>query len=250
MALEISVEQRKGIGVAEKGRDEAGQVVELDRRLFVQLQVFRGAADLDPVADALRTANAPAVLYADLSTPDGFGLMTYSEDPGFFTGSLRELLAGSVFRSVTLVPEMTMTGRSYAIGYEQNLPDVLLHRPIRTACNPEWPWCIWYPLRRSGEFATLPSDEQRKLLMEHGGVGRAYGKADLAHDIRLSCHGLDRNDNDFVVALIGKELTPLSKVVEHMRTTRQTALHMDRMGPFFVGRSVYRHAVYPDLNGA
>ena len=27
----------------------------------------------------------------------------------------------------------------------------------------------------------------------------AYGAADLAHDIRLDCRGLDKNDNDFIV---------------------------------------------------
>jgi len=33
----------------------------------------------------------------------------------------------------------------------------------------------------------------------------AYGSADLAHDIRLACHGLDKGDSDFVVGLIGKD---------------------------------------------
>ena len=36
----------------------------------------------------------------------------------------------------------------------------------------------------------------------------SFGAADLAHDIRLACHGLDTNDNDFVVGLIGKDLYP------------------------------------------
>ena len=41
--------------------------------------------------------------------------------------------------------------------------------------------------------------------MEHGSIGRAYGHEDHAHDIRLACHGLDRNDNDFITGLVGKE---------------------------------------------
>ena len=41
------------------------------------------------------------------------------------------------------------------------------------------------------------------MLMEHGGIGRAFGKGDLAHDVRLACHGLDPNDNDFVAGLVG-----------------------------------------------
>ena len=61
---------------------------------------------------------------------------------------------------------------------------------------------------------------------------------DYAHDIRLACHGLDRSDNDFVVGLVGRELFPLSAVVQAMRKTQQTALYLDRLGPFFVGRKV------------
>ena len=52
---------------------------------------------------------------------------------------------------------------------------------------------------------------------------------DYAHDIRLACYGLDKNDNDFVIGLIGKELHPLSHVVQAMRTTRQTAEFRDKL---------------------
>ncbi len=76
--------------------------------------------------------------------------------------------------------------------------------------NPDWRWAIWYPLRRSGRFAQLTAEEQRTILAEHGAIGKAFGAADYAHDVRLACHGLDRDDNDFVIGLIGKELFPLS----------------------------------------
>ena len=59
--------------------------------------------------------------------------------------------------------------------------------------------------------------------------------------MRLACHGLDQNDNDFVIGLIGKNLHPLSHVVQAMRATRQTAEFMEEMGPFFVGHAVFRH---------
>ena len=65
----------------------------------------------------------------------------------------------------------------------------------------------------------------------------AFGAADYAHDVRLACHGLDRDDNDFVIGLIGKDLFPLSAVVQAMRKTQQTSLYLDRLGPFFVGRA-------------
>jgi chlorite dismutase len=56
----------------------------------------------------------------------------------------------------------------------------------------------------------------------------------------LACHGLDKNDNDFVVGLIGKDLHPLSAIVQTMRKTQQTALYLDRLGPFFVGRAFWQ----------
>lgn len=246
MALDISVEKPSGIGTAEKGKDAGGNAVYADTRLFMQLQVFTDVRDIAPLVDALESSGVGGTLFADVRDPRGIGLLTYSMDPSWFVEGLRELLKAPAFAALTPRPEMTMTGRTYAIGYERDLEDVLLRRPIRHASNPEWPWFIWYPLRRSGEFSMLSADEQRTLLMEHGGIGRAYGKADLAHDIRLSCHGLDQNDNDFVVALMGRELAPLTKVVEHMRSTRQTASFMSRMGPFFTAKAVWQKAVYPD----
>jgi chlorite dismutase len=114
----------------------------------------------------------------------------------------------------------------------------MLKRPIETVTNHAWPWAVWYPLRRSGAFAKLEPREQGAILREHGTIGRAYGTQDLAHDIRLACHGLDTHDNDFVIGLIGANLQPLSHVVQTMRKTRQTSEFITQMGPFFVGRMV------------
>jgi chlorite dismutase len=99
---------------------------------------------------------------------------------------------------------------------------------------------VWYPLRRTGAFNRLTPQEQSAILREHGTIGRSYGEQDFAHDVRLACHGLDANDNEFLIGLVGKELHPLSHVVQTMRGTRQTAEYMQHMGPFFVGRAVRR----------
>ena len=147
------------------------------------------------------------------------------------------------FASLTQKPEYTMLGRTYALGYEPDLADVLLQRPRRTVLNPQWKWAVWYPLRRSGKFAALPADEQRVILAEHGAIGMSYGAGDYAHDVRLACHGLDKDDNDFVVGLIGKDLYPLSAIVQSMRKTQQTSLYLERLGPFFVGRAVWQSAL-------
>jgi chlorite dismutase len=134
-----------------------------------------------------------------------------------------------------------MVGRTYSTGYETDLPFWLVDRPIQTVTDERHPWAIWYPLRRTGAFARLPPREQGAILKEHGVLGRAYGAKDLAHDVRLACHGLDARDNEFVIGLIGKELYPLSHVVQAMRKTQQTSEFIAQMGPFFVGRAVHRH---------
>ena len=76
------------------------------------------------------------------------------------------------------------------------------------------------------------------ILAEHGMLGRSYGEAGLAQDIRLKCFGRDRNDNEFLIGLVGSELNALSRLVEDMRETQQTAQYLDSLGPFFVGHRI------------
>jgi chlorite dismutase len=135
-----------------------------------------------------------------------------------------------------------MLGRTYASGFEQDLEEWLFRRPRRTVLNPAWPWAIWYPLRRTGAFGRLSPKEQGEIIREHSILGRAYGDADLAHDVRLACHGLDVHDNDFVIGLIGRELHPLSHLVQTMRKTVQTSQYLATLGPFFVGHVRWQSA--------
>jgi Chlorite dismutase len=231
------------LDISEKGGIKDGQQQRLDQRLFMQFFAFGGCESTRPLVGALDSAGISGVLYEDLNDPRGVGLLTFSGDPDFFLDRVRPLLNGPVFRPLVQKPEYTMLGRTYAIGYEPDLTDVLLHRPRRTVLNPAWRWAVWYPLRRSGRFAQLSVEEQRTILAEHGAIGISFGQADYAHDIRLACHGLDKDDNDFIVGLIGKELYPLSAIVQTMRKTQQTSLYLERLGPFFVGRAVRQSAI-------
>lgn len=212
----------------------------LDRRLFMQLQVFGGCLDPGKLSSVLDQGKVQAVLYQDMNDPRGVGLLTMHEDPSFFVTTLRDLVNTDPFRILSQKLELTMIGRSYSSGYEQDLEDWLLDKPRRTVLNPSWPWAIWYPLRRTGTFAKLTPQEQGGILREHGTIGRSYGDADLAHDIRLACHGLDAHDNDFLIGLIGKDLHPLSHIVQTMRKTRQTSEFIQSLGPFFVGHTLWQ----------
>lgn len=215
-------------------------------RLFMQLLVFTGCRDVEPLASALSAADFEGVLYEDVNDPAGVALLTMNQDPAFFVTRLRAFLGRREFSGLTLRPEYTMFGRTYSLGYERDLEETLFTRPRRTAMNAQWPWAIWYPLRRSGEFEQLPADRKREILMEHGRIGASFGHADFAHDIRLACHGLDGNDNDFVIGLMGKALHPLSAIVQAMRGTTQTSLYLERLGPFFVGRARWQARLAQD----
>jgi chlorite dismutase len=185
-------------------------------------------------------AKVEGTLYKELGDPEGVGLLLFAEDPDLLAGPAREILARGPFAELAFKPEFAMIGRTYASGYEENLEDHLIHRPRRLALDPAAPWAVWYPLRRKGEFSRLPEEDQRRILGEHSAIGRSYGMGGHAADIRLACHGLDKNDNDFVIGLVGAELFPLSRLVQDMRKTEQTACYMRSMGPFFVGKAYWQ----------
>ena len=226
--------------VAEHGRTAEGETTSLDRRLFMQLHAFGGANETSALVSALESSGVEGVLYEDVNDPTGVALLTLGEEPEVFVSALRAFLQAPPFSELEPKPELTMLGRTYALGYEQDLEETLVERPRRRVLDPGLRWAIWYPLRRAGSFEQLSRKEQNTILMEHGGIGMAFGRAGLGYDIRLACHGLDRADNDFVVGLLGPELHPLSIIVQRMRKTRQTSLHLERLGPFFVGRVAWQ----------
>jgi chlorite dismutase len=77
-------------------------------------------------------------------------------------------------------------------------------------------------------------------MSEHGRIGAQFSSAGHGQDIRLACHGLDKNDNDFVIGLVGPQLHPLSIMVQTMRKTRQTSEFLEELGPFLVGKAVWQ----------
>jgi len=232
--------QQAPLDIREKGGPKNGQPQFSDRRLFMQIQAFGNCGDPAPLITALASCGLEGALYEDIHDPRGVAVLAISENPDTFISQWRPLFNKWPFADLIPKTDLSMLGRSYALGYEPNLEDWLLHRPRRTVLDPAWPWAVWYPLRRTGAFSRLPHHEQGQILKEHGIIGRAYGDAELARDIRLACTGVDRNDNDFVIGLIGKELYPLSALVQSMRATSQTSTYIQGMGPFFIGKALWQ----------
>ncbi len=229
------------IDVNEYGGKRDGERQSMNRRLFMQLLVYDCPAggDIEAHTVALIAAAAEAelaaVVYEDVNAPNAIALLTWSEDPAHFVKRVRPLFRKPGLRELVQRIDHTMIGRSYSHGHEPDLEHALLRRFVENVTTPEWPWAVWYPLRRSGAFSQLDRAEQGAILREHASIGMAYGRQDLAHDIRLACHGLDARDNEFVIGLVSAELHPLSHLIQRMRSTKQTAGYISQMGPFFVG---------------
>jgi chlorite dismutase len=235
------------VDINEYGGKKDGERQKMNRRTFMELVVFdaregSGDAAANALAGLLRERKIPGVVYADAVIPTGVGLLTWAEDPAHFVKEVRPLFAADALGRVKLRRDFAMFGRTYATGHEPDLEHALLRRPIENVLRTDSPWHVWYPLRRSGAFAKLDPAEQGSILREHAHIGFSYGQQDLAHDVRLACHALDAEDNEFVIGLVGKELHPLSHLVQRMRKTTQTSEYIVKMGPFFVGHVAHRNA--------
>lgn len=231
------------LDIRERGGVRNGEPQLSEKRLFMQLLAFGACGDPAPLAQVLADHKIDGVLYQDVNDASGIGLLTWSEDPNFFIDRLRPALQTPHFVALKPKLEYSMLGRTYSLGHEPDLEDWLLHKPKRAALHPESRWAIWYPLRRKGEFSALAPEEQAPILREHGKIGHSFGAAGFAQDIRLACFGLDKNDNDFIIGLTGKELFPLSACIQAMRRTTQTSRYMEAMGPFFIGKAYWQSAL-------
>ena len=219
----------------------------MTRRLYMQVRVLdvdlKLVPDMAKFVQSLQTllANIPCVLYKDITANNAIGLATWSEDPAFFATELNSILANPTIAS-KFVERVgwTMFGKTYSNGHEKDLEEYLFKKPIRTTTKDEWDWAVWYPLRRKGPFYVQPPSEQCKMLLHHAAIGKAFSELHAAHDVRLKCFGMDGNDNEYVVGLMGDDLHALSRVVEEMRKTRHTAEFIERLGPFFVGQKIWK----------
>lgn len=234
-----SAEDLAPLDLAEKGR-RGGQAISLDRRLFMKFTAFGRCLDPHAAIAALEEAGIDGALYLDVNDSQGIGVIALAEDPDYFVTTLRRVFNHRPFADFTHKAEYDMLGRTYSIGYESDLEETLFRRPRSRVVDPALQWVVWYPLQRSKKFQTLPEDHQRRILAEHGSLAKRYGVGGHAADVRLACHGLDKNDNDFIVGLIGPRLHPLSAVVQEMRKTEQTSQYLDSLGPFFIGKVAWQ----------
>jgi len=217
-----------------------------NRRLYMQLRILDvdlKATEMTRFINDLKSllSDIPAVVYMDANSNNGVGFLTWAEDPAFFTDKVNIILSNPKIASKFAERSgWTMFGKTYSNGHEKDLEEFLFKKPIRNATKDEWDWAIWYPLRRRGPFYIQPPGDQCSMLLTHAAIGKAFSDVNAAHDIRLKCFGMDPLDNEYVVGLVGDNFHGLSRVVEEMRKTRHTAEFLEHLGPFFVGKKIWK----------
>jgi chlorite dismutase len=119
--------------------------------------------------------------------------------------------------------------------YAQGVPDELKQARLWPQLPPEGKraWCF-YPMskRRNVDqnWFTLPYDERKDLMYEHGASGRTFAGRVL--QVVTGSTGLD--DFEWGVTLFGVRPDDLKEVVYTMRYDRASALYAE-FGPFYTG---------------
>jgi chlorite dismutase len=209
-----------------------------ENTLFLQLQVF----DIEPAAGPramvsalsrrLREKRIDGVIYGDANDHRGIGLLTWANDPADILDNVHALLGGKRFAALTPRPGWAMFGRVTGDDTESTT-ETLLRADQR--------WGVWYPVRNKPEWGSLDEAARSAVHREHGAIAKSFIDEDKVAYVRLSCHGLDPEDNDHIFGLTAGSLADISLLQEAMRGTSQVSTYVDKMGPVFVGRKVWQN---------
>ena len=119
----------------------------------------------------------------------------------------------------------------YAKGVPEEMRDARLHPRLPPAGKPAW---CFYPMskRRAPDqnWFTLPYDERKELMVEHGASGRTFSGRVL--QVVTGSTGLD--DYEWGVTLFAERPDDLKEVVYTMRFDRASAVYAE-FGPFWTG---------------
>ena len=119
--------------------------------------------------------------------------------------------------------------------YAKGMPEHLLKPRLYPELPPEGKpaWCF-YPMSKKREghanWFTLPFEDRRELMHEHGTSGRAF--AGRLTQLITASAGLD--DYEWGVTLFAQHPDDLKEVVYTMRFDRASAVYAE-FGPFYVG---------------
>ena len=119
--------------------------------------------------------------------------------------------------------------------YAQGVPDEMKQARLHPQLPPEGKraWCFYPMSKRRGEGAnwfTLPYDQRKELMYEHGASGRKFAGRVL--QVITGSTGVD--DYEWGVTLFANTPDDLKEVVYTMRFDEASAVYAE-FGPFFTG---------------
>ncbi|XIE87624.1 hydrogen peroxide-dependent heme synthase [Corynebacterium kroppenstedtii] len=106
------------------------------------------------------------------------------------------------------------------------------HVPSFIAGEEPQRWISVYPFVRSYEWYVMDPADRRRILAEHGKMGRDYP------DVRANTvPAFSLGDYEWILAFEGPDLDRIVDLMHHMRYT-EARLHVREETPFFTGRRV------------
>jgi peroxiredoxin len=198
--------------------------------LFLRLTPFADREGVRAAAEQARSDGAQVIAVATMGHKADLAIMALSDD----LWHLRRLQT-ALQRSGLEVTDsyVSLTELSE---YAQGVPDEMKQARLHPKLPPEGKaaWCF-YPMskrRDNGDqnWFTLPYDERKELMYEHGASGRRFAGRVL--QVVTGSAGLD--DFEWGVTLFAVNPDDLKEVVYTMRFDRASAVYAE-FGPFYTG---------------
>jgi peroxiredoxin len=198
--------------------------------LFLKLTPFaEREAVLAAVKDA-RSAGDQVIAVATLGHKADLAVMALSED----LWHLRRLQ--TALQQAGLEVADSYVSLTELSEYAQGVPDHLRQARLHPQLPPEGKsaWCFYPMSKRRGDadqnWFTLPYDDRKELMYEHGTSGRRFAGRVL--QVVTGSTGLD--DFEWGVTLFAVNPDDLKEVVYTMRFDRASAVYAE-FGPFYTG---------------
>lgn len=148
----------------------------------------------------------------------------HGPDPQRLQWALRELRRSPLLS--TLLPTWN------ALGVHRDAEFSASHLPAYLRDTEPKRWMTVYPFVRSYEWYLLPEEDRRRMLAEHGRMGRDFPQV-LANTVASFALG----DYEWLLGLEADDLVDLVDLMRHLRYV-DARLHVREEIPFYTGRRI------------
>lgn len=185
---------------------------------------------VDDLAERLATVQKAGVVVRGLYDTSGVKadsdlmIWLHGPDPKRLQWALRELRRSPLLS--TLLPTWN------ALGVHRDAEFSASHLPAYLRDTEPKRWMTVYPFVRSYEWYLLPEEERRRMLADHGRLGRDFPQV-LANTVASFALG----DYEWLLGLEADDLVDLVDLMRHLRYV-DARLHVREEIPFYTGRRI------------